>query len=76
MAAILNALKALVSKIPFHKVPQFLAWAANLAKAAASKTAAEVTKILNFIKSNGGKIVDWFSKGYTVYEIIRMILGY
>jgi hypothetical protein len=74
-SAIYNALKALVSKIPWSKVASFLSWAYNLAKAAAGKTYAQATKILNYIKAHPGKIVDWFLKGYSVYDIIRIILG-
>ncbi|KPL59258.1 AMEP412 family response elicitor [Rossellomorea vietnamensis] len=74
-SAIYNALKALVSKVPWSKVASFLKWAYNLASAAAGKTYAQATKILNYIKSNPGKIVDWFLKGYSVYDIIRIILG-
>ncbi|USK36446.1 hypothetical protein LIT25_27160 (plasmid) [Bacillus sp. F19] len=75
LSAIYSALKALVSKIPWSKVASFLTWAWNLATAAAGKTYAQATKILNYIKANPGKIVDWFLKGYTVYDVIRIILG-
>ncbi|MBP3041809.1 hypothetical protein J9303_20430 [Bacillaceae bacterium Marseille-Q3522] len=74
-SAILNALKALVSKIPWYKVGQFLKWAYDLASAAIAKGYTQALKILNFIKNNPGKIVDWFLKGYSVYDIIRIILG-
>lgn len=75
MSAILAALKALVKKIPWNKVAQFLKWAAEFAKEAAKKSAQQIAKILAFIKNNPGKVVDWFLKGYSVYEIIKMILG-
>ncbi|UAC48031.1 hypothetical protein K6959_15800 [Bacillus aquiflavi] len=75
LTAIYNALKALVSRIPLDKVAKFLKWAWDLAVAATAKTYEQALKILNFIKNNPGKIVDWFLKGYSVYEIIRMILG-
>jgi hypothetical protein len=74
-SAIYNALKALVSKIPWSKVSQFLSWAYEFAKVAASKAYSQALQILDFIKNNPGKIVDWFLKGYSVYEIIKMILG-
>ncbi|MED4730979.1 AMEP412 family response elicitor [Aneurinibacillus migulanus] len=57
------------------KVAQFLKWAAEFAKEAGKKSAQQIAKILAFIKNNPGKIVDWFSKGYTAYEILKMILG-
>ncbi|WP_274520998.1 AMEP412 family response elicitor [Neobacillus niacini] len=57
------------------KVAAFLKWAYDLATVAAGKTYAQATKILNYIQANPGKIVDWFLKGYSVYDIIRIILG-
>ncbi|MFD0769216.1 AMEP412 family response elicitor [Bacillus sp. CGMCC 1.60114] len=73
--AILNALKAIVSKVPWYKVPQFLAWAAEFATAAAKYSLSQINTILAFIKNNPGKIVTWFLNGYSVYDIIRQILG-
>ncbi|MGM0890635.1 MAG: AMEP412 family response elicitor [Bacillota bacterium] len=76
LSNIYNALKALVSKIPFDKVASFLSWAYNLAVAAAGKTYTQALKILNFIKDNPWKIVNWFLNGWSVYDVIRSILGY
>lgn len=76
LSTIYNALKALVSRVPWDKVASFLSWAYNFAKVAAGKSYTTAMKILNYIKANPGKIVDWFLKGYSIYEVIRMILGY
>ncbi|MDT2263553.1 AMEP412 family response elicitor [Paenibacillus larvae] len=76
MSAILAALKALVKKVPWNKVVSFLKWAAEFAVAAGKKTATETAKILAFIKNNPQKVIDWFVKGYSIYEIIKMILEY
>lgn len=75
LSRIFSALKELVGKIPWNKVTQFLNWAADLAAEAVKKGTAAAEKILKYIKDNPGKIVDWFLKGYSVYDIIRMILG-
>ncbi|AOY05436.1 AMEP412 family response elicitor [Bacillus subtilis] len=74
-SAILKALKALVSKVPWSKVTSFLSWAAKLAAAAAKYTYTSGKKILTYIQNHPGKIVDWFLKGYSVYDVIKMILG-
>jgi len=71
----LAALKALVSRIPLSKVAAYLKWAAQFAAAVAKLTATKAAKVLAFVKSNPGKIVDWFLKGYSIVEIIRMIVG-
>lgn len=75
MSKLLNLLNKLVSKVPLHKVPEFLKFAKDFAAAAAKKGAAALEKIINFVKNNPGKIIDWFLKGYSVYDIIRIILG-
>ncbi|WP_062350742.1 AMEP412 family response elicitor [Bacillus kwashiorkori] len=75
MTALFNLLKKLVSKIPFHKVGEFLKFAWDFAAAAAKKGAAALKKITDFVKKNPGKIVDWFLKGYSLYEMFKMILG-
>ncbi|MGN7288723.1 AMEP412 family response elicitor [Bacillus velezensis] len=72
---ILKALKALVSKVPWGKVASFLKWAGNLAAAAAKYSYTSGKKILAYIQKHPGKIIDWFLKGYSVYDVIKMILG-
>lgn len=74
MSAVLAALKALVNKIPFSKVAAFLAWAGKVAAEMASKTAAQVAKIVAFIKNNPGKVVAWFLNGISVWDFINRIL--
>lgn len=74
MSQILNALKALVSRIPFDKVAAFLKWASDIASKMASKTAAQVAKVVAFIKENPKTIVDWFFKGITAIDVINRIL--
>lgn len=73
-AKLLAALKALASKVPWHKAAAFAKFCYDFAVKAAAKTYDQATKILAFIKNNPGKIVDWFLKGYSVAEIISMIL--
>lgn len=74
MSAVLSALKALVSKIPFSKVASFLAWASKFAAAMATKTAAQVAKVVAYIKNNPWKIVEGFMNGVTIYQMIQDIL--
>jgi hypothetical protein len=74
-AKALQLLKSLASRVPWNKVATFLKWCADFAARIGKLTADAATKVYNFIKNNPGKIVDWFLKGYSVAEIIRMILG-
>lgn len=73
MSSVLAALKALVSKIPFSKVGSFLAWAGKVAAEMAAKTAAQVAKVVSFIKNNPGKVVAWFLNGISVWDFLSRI---
>ncbi|MBK5514626.1 hypothetical protein JFT70_05510 [Bacillus sp. TH11] len=70
MSAVLSALKALVSKIPFSKVAAFLAWAGKVAAAMANKSAAQVAKVVAYIKNNPGKVVTAFVNGTSIAKFI------
>lgn len=74
MSAVLSALKALVSKIPFAQVGAFLVWAGKVAAAMASKSAAQVAKVVAYIKNNPGKVVTAFVNGTSIAKFIYDIL--
>lgn len=76
MSAVLAALKALVNKIPFSKVAAFLAWAGKVAAAMAGKSAAQVAKVVAYIKNNPGKVVTAFFNGVSALKLLADILGY
>lgn len=71
---ILKALKALVKYIPWYKIASFLKWIAKFIAVVAKYIAKYGKIILNFIKKNPAKIVNWFLNGYSALDVIRQIL--
>lgn len=71
---IIAVLKALVTKVPWYKVPEFLGWVAEFAVTLAKYVDKYGGLILSFIKANPFKVLNWFFNGYSAFDVIKQIL--